>query len=63
MMDFVPEAQKNQNAPCRSIPLAENGETLDDFYRRGDRFQMEEALGSWLRGEIRMIEHARAQGR
>ena len=61
MVDFVPEGQKNQNAPCRFIPLTEKGETLDDFYRRGDQLQMEEALGKWLRAEIRRIEREQAQ--
>lgn len=59
MMDFVPEAQKTRNAPCRFIPLTEKGETLDDFYRRGNQLQMEEALGTWLRAEISRIERER----
>jgi hypothetical protein len=45
--------------PCRFIPLTEKGETLDDFYRRGNQLQMEEALGAWLRAEIKRIEHER----
>ena len=56
MMDFVPEAQKGRNAPCRFIPLTEKGETLDDFYRSGKQLQMEEALAKWLRAEINRIE-------
>ncbi len=60
MMDFVPEGQKSRNAPCRFIPLTEKGETLDDFYRRGNQLQMEEALGNWLRAEISRIEHEQA---
>jgi hypothetical protein len=55
MMDFVPEAQKGRNAPCRFIPLTEKGETLDDFYRSGKQLQMEEALAKWLRAEINRI--------
>jgi hypothetical protein len=56
VMDFVPEAYKNRNAPCRFIPLTEKGETLDDFYRGGKQLQMEEALANWLRAEINRIE-------
>jgi hypothetical protein len=59
MMDFVPEAHKSRNVPCRFIPLTEKGETLDDFYRRGNQLQMEEALGAWLQAEIERIEHER----
>ena len=59
MMDFVPEAQRQRNAPCRFIPLTEKGETLDDFYRRGTQLQLEEALGKWLRAQISRIEQER----
>ena len=59
MMDFVPEEHKSRNVPCRFIPLTEKGETLDDFYRRGNQLQMEEALGAWLQAEIDRIEHER----
>ncbi len=59
MLDFVPEAQKQRNAPCRFIPLTEKGETLDDFYRRGTQLQLEEALGKWLRAQISRIEQER----
>jgi hypothetical protein len=62
MIDFVPEGQKNRNAPCHFIPLTAKGETLDDFYRRGNQLEMEEALGKWLRAEISRIEHERASG-
>ena len=62
MMDFVPKAHKNRNAPCPFIPLTKDGETLDDFYRRGDQFQMEEALGNWSQAEISRIEHEREPG-
>ena len=56
---------RSAQEPERAMPvysLTKDGETLDDFYRRGDQFQMEEALGNWLRAEISRIEHEREPG-
>jgi hypothetical protein len=56
LMKFVPEEQRNQNSPCRFIPLTEKGETIEHFYRYGTQIELEEALKRWLRGEISRIE-------
>ena len=55
-MKFVPEEQRNQNSPCRFIPLTEKRETIEHFYRYGTQIELEEALKRWLRGEISRIE-------
>ena len=34
------------------IPLNENGETIDYFYRCGTQLEMKEALADWLRSQI-----------
>ena len=60
LIDFVPQARRNEDVPCRFIPLKENGETVDDFYRTGTQIEMEEALACWLRTEIHRIEQERA---
>lgn len=43
-MKFVPEEQRNQNSPCRFIPLTEKRETIEHFYRYGTQIELEEAL-------------------
>ena len=60
LIDFVPQACRNEDVPCRFIPLKENGETVDDLYRTGTQIEMEEALARWLRTEIDRIERERA---
>ena len=57
---FVPEGQKTESAPCRFIPLTEDGVTVEDLYRTGSQIEMEEALAKWLREQIARIERERA---
>src|ERR1700682_4046172 len=33
LLKFVPDELQKENSPCRFIPLNENGETIDYFYR------------------------------
>jgi len=59
LMRFVPRDHKDQVSPCRHIPLTDNGETIDYFYRCGTQLELlklEEALASWLRKQISQIE-------
>jgi hypothetical protein len=60
-MKFVPDELKNENIPCRFIPLTEKGETIDYFYRCGTQLEMEEALADWLRSQITRIEQQLAK--
>ena len=62
LMKFVPRDHKDQVSPCRHIPLTDNGETIDYFYRCGTQLELlklEEALASWLRKQISQIEEQR----
>ena len=62
LMRFVPRDLKDQASACRHIPLTDNGETIDYFYRRGTQLELlklEEALASWLRKQISQIEEQR----
>ena len=59
LMKFVPDELKKENSPCRFIPLNENRETIDYFYRCGTQLEMEEALAGWLRKQITRIEEQR----
>jgi hypothetical protein len=46
-LEFVPRGRRNQNSPCRFIPLTEMGETIEHFYRCGTQIELEEALKHW----------------
>jgi len=59
LMKFVPEMLRNEAVPCRFIPIADQGQTVDDFYRTGTQVELEEALGRWLRTQIKRIEQER----
>ena len=55
-LKFVPEELRDQDSPCRFIPLNEKGETIDYFYRCGTQIELEQALVAWLRCQISRIE-------
>ncbi|MBZ5682685.1 MAG: hypothetical protein LAO24_21535 [Acidobacteriia bacterium] len=60
LVNFVPESRRSESIPCRFIPITEQGQTVDDFYRTGTQVEMEEALARWLRTQIQKIEQERA---
>ena len=53
---LVPEDLRRRNIPCRYIPLNEQGETIDSFYRSGTREELESALRNWLRRTIQRLD-------
>jgi len=63
LMRLVPSELRNQVSPCRLIPLTDKGETIDYFYRCGTQLELEEALASWLRKQIRCIEEQHESAR
>jgi hypothetical protein len=56
---FVPGDRRSESVPCRFIPLTQDGQTVDDFYRTASQAEMEEALASWLREQIQRIQQER----
>jgi len=58
LMEFVPEGRQDDVAPCRFIEIGK-GQTIEDFYRTGTQVEVEEALGKWLRAQIKKIEQER----
>jgi hypothetical protein len=60
LMQFVPASLRNNKIPCRQIPLNEQGETIDSFYRFGTPDELEAALRGWLRVTIERLEKGRA---
>jgi len=58
LMQVIPEEQRKRKIACRYIPLNEQGETIDSFYRFGTRDELEAALRKWLRATIERLEMA-----
>jgi hypothetical protein len=56
---LVPADLRRRNIPCRYIPLNEEGETIDSFYRCGTREELESALRKWLGATIHRLEEAK----
>ena len=56
LTQLVPPELREQDVPCRFIPLNDKGQTVDSLYRTGTQIEIEEALRDWLRGEISRIE-------
>jgi len=63
LTQFVPPESREQDLPCRFIPLNDKGQTVDSMYRTGTQKEMSEALRDWLGREIRRIEAERTQAR
>ncbi len=65
LMQLVPPQLQSRKIACRYIPLNEQGETIDSFYRSGTRDELESALRKWLRTTIQRLEkvgHAQESG-
>ena len=60
LIDYVPTAKRTELVPCHSIPLTEEGETVEDLDVDGNQAKMEEALKDWMRRKIVELEAARA---
>lgn len=56
LLDFVPEHKRQEEIPCRHIPLNERGETLDTMYCTGTNEEIQAALREWLLKAIAGLE-------
>ena len=56
LYSFVPPERREEQFPCRYIPLTEDGQTVNDFYRCGTQRELEWSLMGWLRKTIRRLE-------
>jgi hypothetical protein len=63
LTQFVPAEFREQDLPCRFIPLDDKGDTVDSLYRTGTQKEMTEVLRDWLGREIHRIEAERTQAR
>ena len=62
LMQLIPEDLRDMKIPCRYIPLNENGETIDSFYRTGTQEEQETAVAHWLRTTIARLEREKSEG-
>jgi hypothetical protein len=58
LIDFVPPEKRAEAVPCHHIPLNDRGDTVDRLAGSGDNFQVQRALGDWLRKTIAAMEKA-----
>jgi hypothetical protein len=56
LTQLVSPELREQEVPCRFIPLNDQGQTVDSLYRTGTQKEMEEALCDWLRRKISRLE-------
>jgi len=61
LSQLVPPEFREQDVPCRFIPLDDKGHTVDSLYRTGTQKEMAEAIHTWLCREIQRIEMERTQ--
>jgi hypothetical protein len=62
LMQLTPEDRRDKKIPCRYIPLSENGETIDSFYRTGTQEELEAAVARWLKSTIARLEREKVEG-
>ena len=63
LMQLIPEEAVKKQFPCRYIPLNDQGETIDSFYRYGTQEELEAAVEQWLRATIQKCERSCSVGR
>jgi hypothetical protein len=56
LMSFVPTEHRQEQVPCRFIPLNQKGDTVNSLYKKGSQIELEEALAGWLRQRIAELE-------
>jgi hypothetical protein len=62
LVQLTPEDRRDKKIPCRYIPLSENGETIDSFYRTGTQEELEAAVARWLKSTITRLERKKVEG-
>ena len=61
LIQLVPEDSRNKKVACRYIPLNDQGETIDTFYRYSTPEMLETALTEWLKTTIARLEREKAR--
>lgn len=63
LIRFVPSERRSEEPACRSIPLDDEGVTLDLLYKYGSSRETEEAVEHWLEKTIEQLENEKDQMR
>lgn len=61
VLQLVPEHLRDQKIPCRNIPIASDGRTIDWFYRNGTQQELEMVFSNWLNSTIALLEREQAE--
>lgn len=61
LMQLIPKDLQDKKIACRYIPLSEDGETIDSFYRTGTQEELETSVAAWLKTTIAKLELERAR--
>jgi len=61
LTQLIPEDSRSETVPCRYIPLNEQGETVDSFYRTGTHEELEAAVAQWLKTTIARLEREKSE--
>ena len=61
LIQLIPEGLRDKKVPWRYIPLSEQGETIDSFYRAGTQQELEAAVGQWLKTTIARLEREKQE--
>ncbi|HEX6820839.1 MAG TPA: hypothetical protein VF123_02190 [Candidatus Sulfotelmatobacter sp.] len=56
LMDFVPQAFRQETLPCRHIPLNAKGDTVEGLAKSGRSKEIEPVLRAWLVKTIAELE-------
>jgi hypothetical protein len=60
LIDFVPNSRKEEQFPCRHIPLDDSGHTLDFLYRTATEEEAHTIVDKWLETTIARLEREQA---
>jgi len=62
LVQLVPAQFRNDQVPCRHIPLNQAGETIHALYEHGTPEELEVAVTDWLMNTIQKLELERTLG-
>ena len=60
LMQLVPLSKRNEQIPCRFIPLNDIGTTVDFLYKTASQDELEAEVQNWLKLTIAALEGKRA---
>ena len=61
LTQLAPQDMRQKKFPCRYIPLNEQGQTIDSFYRSGTPDELKSELRPWLKAKIERLEKEKAK--